>query len=64
IAIRNEITIGKGELLTTYFSPILANIMANPNKNVLLRWANITCDATGDIRSDATKDWRRLLCLL
>ncbi|KAI8988509.1 hypothetical protein BDF20DRAFT_833353 [Mycotypha africana] len=43
-----------GELLTTYFDPILANILANSDENVLLRWANVTCDATGDKRPDAT----------
>lgn len=28
--------------------------MANSDENVLLRWANVTCDATGDRRPDAT----------
>ncbi|KAF1801932.1 hypothetical protein FB192DRAFT_1422037 [Mucor lusitanicus] len=42
-AIKDKTTIGDGELLTTYFDPILANILANPNENVLLiYWANVT----------------------
>ncbi|ORE01198.1 hypothetical protein BCV72DRAFT_339594 [Rhizopus microsporus var. microsporus] len=45
-AIKDKTTIAEGELLTTYFDPILANILANPDENVLLRWANVTCDAT------------------
>ncbi|CEI97291.1 hypothetical protein RMCBS344292_11427 [Rhizopus microsporus] len=53
-AIKDNTTIGEGELLITYFDPILANILANPEENVLLRWANVTCDATGDKRPDAT----------
>ncbi|CEG63106.1 hypothetical protein RMATCC62417_00309 [Rhizopus microsporus] len=53
-AIKDKTTIGEGELLITYFDPILANILANPEENVLLRWANVTCDATGDKRPDAT----------
>ncbi|RCI02396.1 hypothetical protein CU098_011624 [Rhizopus stolonifer] len=53
-AIKDKTTIGEGELLTTYFDPILANILANPNGNVLLRWTNVTCDATGDKRPDST----------
>jgi hypothetical protein len=53
-AIKDKTTIGEGELLTTYFDPILANILANPDENVLLRWANVTCDATEDKRPDAT----------
>ncbi|CEP17619.1 hypothetical protein [Parasitella parasitica] len=52
-AIKDKSTIGEGELLTTYFDPILANILANLDENVLLRWANVTCDATGDKRPDA-----------
>lgn len=53
-AIKDKTTIGEGELLTTYFDPILASILANPDENVLLRWANVTCDATRDKRPDAT----------
>jgi hypothetical protein len=32
----------------------LDNILTNPDENVLLRWANVTCDATKDKRPDAT----------
>jgi hypothetical protein len=53
-AIKDKTTIGEGELLTAYFDPILANILANSDENVLLRWANVTCDAAGDKRPDTT----------
>ncbi|ORE21986.1 hypothetical protein BCV71DRAFT_272345, partial [Rhizopus microsporus] len=53
-AIKDKTAIGERELLTAYFDPILVNILVNLDENVLLRWANVTCDATGDKRPDAT----------
>jgi hypothetical protein len=33
-------SIGETELQSTYFDPVLASILSNPQQNVVLRWAN------------------------
>lgn len=53
-AVKNKQSISKYELTTTCFHPILSCILSSPEKRVLLRWANIKSDASGDKRPDAT----------
>ncbi|KAG0741368.1 hypothetical protein G6F57_001029 [Rhizopus arrhizus] len=54
IAIKTKKHIGECELFTMYFDPILSALLSDPDKNVLLRWSNVTCDETGEMRPDAT----------
>ncbi|KAG1136978.1 hypothetical protein G6F37_012560 [Rhizopus arrhizus] len=53
-AIKDKTSIGKYELTTTYFHPILSSILSNPDKQVLLRWTNIETDSSAKKRPDAT----------
>ncbi|GAA5800601.1 hypothetical protein HPULCUR_006037 [Helicostylum pulchrum] len=42
------------EPFIVYFDPILTSLLSGPNRNVLLRWTNISSDETEDLRPDAT----------
>lgn len=44
---------GECELFTMYFDPILCALFSDPDKNVLLRWSNVTSDESREIRPDA-----------
>jgi hypothetical protein len=37
-----------------YFDPILCALFSDPDRNVLLRWSNVTSDESGEMRPDAT----------
>ncbi|SAL96971.1 hypothetical protein [Absidia glauca] len=54
VAIKAKESIGECELFTLYFDPILSSLLSNPDKNVLLRWSNVTSAKSGDMRPDAT----------
>ncbi|CAO3693949.1 hypothetical protein G6F70_006362 [Rhizopus microsporus] len=54
MAIKTKKHIGECELFTMYFDPILSALLSDPDKNVLLRWSNVTSDETGEMRPDAT----------
>ncbi|KAG0175575.1 hypothetical protein DFQ30_005271 [Apophysomyces sp. BC1015] len=54
VAIESKETIGECELFTMYFDPILSALLSNPDRNVLLRWSNVTSDEAGKMRPDAT----------
>ncbi|KAG0778101.1 hypothetical protein G6F22_011435 [Rhizopus arrhizus] len=54
LAIKNKKCISECELFTMYFDPILFSLLSDPNRNVLLRWSNVTSDESGDTRPDAT----------
>lgn len=45
-------SLGETELQSTYFDPVLAPLLSNPQKNVVLRWANKN-DEVSNIRPDA-----------
>ncbi|KAG2225771.1 hypothetical protein INT45_011439, partial [Circinella minor] len=53
-SIKIKLSIGECELWNTYFDPILSSILADPDKNIILRWANVECDRTANQRPDAT----------
>ncbi|CAO3599767.1 unnamed protein product [Absidia cylindrospora] len=56
---KDRTAIGETELLTAYFDPILCiSLLANPEKNVLLRRANVMTDASKNKRPDATISYR------
>ncbi|KAI8092010.1 hypothetical protein BDF21DRAFT_377051 [Thamnidium elegans] len=52
--IKTKKSLGECELFTMYFDPILSALFSDPDKNVLLRWSNVTSDESGEIRPDAT----------
>ncbi|KAI9261944.1 hypothetical protein EDC94DRAFT_635030 [Helicostylum pulchrum] len=54
LAIKTKNSIGEYELFTMYFDPILSSLLSDPERNVLLRWSNITSEESGSLRPDAT----------
>lgn len=54
MAVKTKESIGEYELFTVYFDPILCALLSNPDKNVLLRWSNITAYEAREMRPDAT----------
>lgn len=52
--LRLKKSIGEFEPFIVYFDPILTSLLSGPNRNVLLRWTNISSDETEDLRPDAT----------
>ncbi|KAI8878081.1 hypothetical protein K501DRAFT_259306 [Backusella circina FSU 941] len=54
LPIKNKQSLGECELFTMYFDPLLSALFSDPDKNILLRWSNVTCDESADKRPDAT----------
>ncbi|KAI8967120.1 hypothetical protein BDF20DRAFT_1005100 [Mycotypha africana] len=54
LPIKNKQSLGECELFTMYFDPLLSALFSDPDKNILLRWSNVTCDESADMRPDAT----------
>ncbi|KAI9020978.1 hypothetical protein CLU79DRAFT_703299 [Phycomyces nitens] len=52
MVIKTKKHIGKCELFTMHFYPILYALLSDPNKSVLLRCPSIKADETGDMRPD------------
>ncbi|KAI9254089.1 hypothetical protein BY458DRAFT_521456 [Sporodiniella umbellata] len=42
--IKNKQSLGECELFTMYFDPLLSALFSDPDKNILLRWSNVTCN--------------------
>jgi hypothetical protein len=53
LPIKNKQSLGECELFTMYFDPLLSALFSDPDKNILLRWSNVTCDESADKRPDA-----------
>ena len=54
LPIKNKQSLGECELFTMYFDPLLSALFSDTDKNILLRWSNVTCDESADKRPDAT----------
>ncbi|KAI9357484.1 hypothetical protein BD770DRAFT_410800 [Pilaira anomala] len=53
LPIKYKQSLGEYELFSMYFDPLLSALFSDPDKNVLLRWSNLTCDESADKRPDA-----------
>ncbi|KAI8143301.1 hypothetical protein BJV82DRAFT_493199, partial [Fennellomyces sp. T-0311] len=51
--IKSTESFGENELFTIFFDPILSSLLSDPDKNVLLRWSNVTNNDSEEMRPDA-----------